>query len=346
MRLSCRLIGAAALCLAALGGWADVPAPDDAIVALSRSLTAAEQRLGPANPDLLTILAPLARLQYQAADLAGATASRRRALQIAIGAFGSGSVRAAEAMTALAALYLEQQRYLDAEPLLIAAGNVVTSRLGTGSPEMAAVLAGRAQIALARGDRSLAENWAEQAVAIDATDAPEEQSRPLCVLGAALAAAGRFDDSERVLRRALALDRGNAGADGLDAARSLAQLGETYLHWKRYADALPLIEQAARIDQARLGATHPLIADDFFDLGLVYLAMNRAADARTVLRAAVHLLERGAGRGTPRLAHIELALARAEHEMGKEKTAQSLFADARRILNAAEDEERERERQT
>ncbi|MBV8119714.1 MAG: hypothetical protein JO081_07235, partial [Alphaproteobacteria bacterium] len=43
-------------------------------------------------------------------------------------------------------------------------------------------------------------------------------------------------------------------------------------------------------------------------------------------------------------AYIELDLARAEHELGHENEAQALFAKARRILNAAEDEEHERQR--
>lgn len=346
MHLLARGIGAALLCLIALYARADSPAPaqDDPIASLSRSLAAAEQRLGTAHPSLIAILGPLAQLRFQAADIAEATALRRRSLKIAIDAFGSDSVPAAEAMAALASLDIELQRYLDAEPLLITAGNVLTAHLGAEDPAMAPVLAGRARIALARGDNSCARKWAEQAVALDEKSEPEQRSLPLRTLGAVLAAGERFDESERIFRQALALDRRTAGEDGLATARSLAQLANVFVRWKRFADALPLIEEATRIDQSRLGATHPRIADDLHDLGQVYLATERTADARTVFRAAVDLLDRGAGRGTPRVAYLELALARADHQLGRAQEADSLFANARRLLNAAEDEERDRER--
>ncbi len=98
--------------------------PDRSAV-LARSLAAAEKRLGPGDPNLLPILAPLAQLRFESADLDEATALRRRALKIAIAAYGSSSVPAAEAMASLARLYIDLRRYLDAEPLVIAAGNIL-----------------------------------------------------------------------------------------------------------------------------------------------------------------------------------------------------------------------------
>jgi tetratricopeptide (TPR) repeat protein len=144
------------------------------------------------------------------------------------------------------------------------------------------------------------------------------------------------------LHRALALDR--AVGDALGSARSLAALGNAYLRQKRFAEALPLLEEAAEIDQDRLGPTHPVIADDLYGIGLADLGSGRAGTARTVLQAAADLLNRGAGRGTPALAYIELELARADRQTGHKEEAQSRFADAQRILNAAADQERERQR--
>lgn len=299
--------------------------------------------MGPAHPDLLAILGPLAELRFRDAEIAEASALRRRSLKIAIDAFGSNSVPAAEAMAALASLYIELRRYLDAEPLLIAAGTVLTTRLGAEDPAMAPLLSGLARIALARGDRSCARKWAEQAVAIDQRNEPEERSGRLRVLGAVLAAEEEFEESERVLRQALAIDR--AGNDKVATARSLSQFAESYLRQKRFIDALPSIEEALLIDRSLLGASHPFIADDLYELGLVYLETKRPVEAAKTFRAAIDLLNHGAGRGTPRAAYIELELARAEHEQGCEEEAEALFAEAQQILNAAEEEERERERQ-
>ncbi len=325
---------------------AEPPAPTrhDTGAALAQSLAAAEERLGPSDPKLLPILAALAQLRFEDADLAEATALRRRALKIAIAAYGSWSVPAARAMAALARLYIDLRRYLDAEPLAIAADNALSARLGAEDREMAAVLADRARIALARGKNRRALKWAESAVAIDGKAGGAPSSDRLRVLGAVLAAEGRFADSETVLRRALALDR--AAGDQLATARSLAQLANAYIRQKRFAEALPLIEEATLIDQQRLGATHPLIAEDFHALGLIFLATNRPGDAAMAFRTATGVLGRGAGSSTPTLAYIELDLARAEHLLGHQDKSQSLFKDARRILNTAEDEEHERQRRT
>ncbi len=337
----CALV-AGLLGLSAAHAGADPPTPPPAGAALAKTLAAAEQRLGPADPKLLPILASLAQLRFEDADIAAATALRRRSLKIAIRAFGSESEPAAKAMAALAHLYIELRRYLDAEPLAIAAENVLSSRLGVHDPAMAPLLADRARIALARGETAEAHKFIEAAIAVDNQNAGTPRSDRLRVLGAVLVSQARFEDGERVLRRALALDR--AGGDRLATARSLAQLGKAYLRQKQFAQALPPIEEAAAIDQRRLGPTHPLIAENLHDLGLIYLATGRAADAALAFRTASRRLERGCGRGTPTLAYIELDLARAEHVLGHEDRAQSLFGAARRILNTAADQERERQR--
>jgi tetratricopeptide (TPR) repeat protein len=343
MRRSCRVVAAAVyLLLAAAPLRADPPVPVQRTqsAALERSLAAAEARLGPANPNLLPILAPLAQLRFENADIAGAIALRRRSLQIALAAYGSASLPAAEATEALARLYIELRRYLDAEPLAIAAGDVLAARLGPENPAMASVLADRARIALARGKTERALKWAEAAVAIDARAGAAAGDR-LRVLGAVLVGEGRFAAGDDTLRRALALDR--ASGDRLATARSLAQLASAYIRQKRFAEALPAIEEATLLDQQQLGAGHPLIAEDFHALGLIYLATGRAADAAMAFRTAVSVLARN-GDATPTLAYIELDLARAEHALGHEDKAQALFKDARRILNVASDKEHKRQR--
>ena len=293
-------------------------------------------------PELLPILASLAQLRFEQAEFAEATALRRRSLKIAIDAYGAASAPAAEAMAALAHLYNERRRYLDAEPLLITAAGILRDRSGQSNPELAAVLADQARVALARGEDSRARKWAEEAIAIDKQSDATPHSDRLRVLGAILAAQRKFGDSERVLQQALALDRGNG--DKLQTARSLAALANAYLRQHRFVAALPLIEEATLLDQNCLGSAHPLIAEDFHDLGLVFLGMSRPADAAKALQTGIDLLERGVGSDTPTLAYIMLDLAQAEHTLGHGDKAQALFTAARHILNAAEDEELSRQR--
>ena len=85
-------------------------------------------------PTLLPILAPLAQLRFEDAELADATALRRRSLKIAIAAYGSGRSRRRKRWRLSARLYIELRRYLDAEPLAIAAANILRARGGEGDP--------------------------------------------------------------------------------------------------------------------------------------------------------------------------------------------------------------------
>jgi hypothetical protein len=88
-----------------------------------------------------------------------------------------------------------------------------------------------------------------------------------------------------------------------------------------------------------------LIADDLHDLGLAYAALHREGAARAAFTAAIEVLERGAGKETPRVAYAELELGRLYREAGDAAAADAAFKDARRILNKAEAEEHKRERQ-
>jgi tetratricopeptide (TPR) repeat protein len=319
-------------------------AESEGLAHLMRALAAMEAKEGATSPYLLPLIEEIAQLRLRNGELAEAGALRRRALEIAIARFGSDAPSAAEAMVSVALVDIDGRRYLDAEPLLIAADIILEERVTPDHPAMAAVLAGLARVALALGEPAEAETLGERAVAIARRNPHGRSTEPLRAYGAALAARERFAEAEQVLREALAQDREHHGPEGLATARSLAQLANAELRAHRFAEALPLIQQAAAIDQVRLGPAHPFIADDLLDLGLVYDGLKRTADARRAFAAAIEVLERGAGRDTPRVAYAELELARLDRQEGKEAEAEAAFKDARRILRKAEDEEHKRER--
>ena len=337
-------VGALCLLAAIAGGNRAVAADGSTITGLMRALTVAEGRSGAASPHLLPLLERLAGAQVDGGALTEATASRRRALKIAVAAYGSASPNAANAMVALADLDILQHRYLDAEPLLIVASDVLATRLGADNPAVAAPLAALARIALARGEVSLAETRAGQANAIALRSPAMRSSEPLRALGAVYAVEQRFAEGEQVLKTALARDR-KAGETSLETARSLAQLANLLLRAQRFDEALPLIEQAIAVDQSRLGPTHPQIADDFADLGLVYAGLGRDGEAAQALTYAVELLNRGAGKDTSRVAYAELELANVLRRLGQTEDADAAFKDAKRILDDDAEDERVRERQ-
>ena len=341
-----RVAGLIGICQIVATVFASSPgrADEGAVARLTGTLAAEEAHDGRASPRLLPVLEELAAAQLRDGALDKAAMLRRRALDIAIAAFGCDSPSAAEAMAALAIVDIDRRRYLDAEPLLIAAERVLADGGEADHPAMATVFAGLARIALARGNKQPAEAWARRALTIARANTNGGSAEPLRTLGAVLTAEERFDEAEGVLSEALAQDRAQHGGDAVETARSLSTLGNLYLRANRPKDALPLIEEAAAIDQNRLGPTHPFIADDLHDLGLAYDALHRRDDARKAFSAAIGILERGAGRETPRVAYAELELSRLDRQAGKDAPAEAAFKDAQRILNEAEAEERKRQR--
>ena len=328
----CRLIGAAVLVLAA-----------SAVASASSARSDIGAAPGLRRVDLLARLDREAQARWYDGALDQAATLRRRILRVTIAAYGSNSMPAAEAMDRLAAVDIDCGRYLDAEPLLILADRILAVHAAS-DPLLVTVLSGLARVSVAHGDAPAAIAWARRAVAIAARHPAGGSGVALRALGAALAAAQQFGEAEQVLDRAVAAADKRRGGDRLDLARSLSQLANVYLRQNRAKAALPLLQRAAAIDQQRLGPTHPFIADDFHDLGLAYDQLKREAEAERTFRAALGVLERGAGRDTPRVAYVELELSRLYRQRGDSKAADPVYRDARRILNKAEAEEHKRQR--
>ena len=206
--------GAVALGLltAVAGARAANAADAHSVMGLAKSVAIEESRSGAASPHLLPLLDRLAGAQFDDGALGEAAASRRRALKIALRTYGNQSPNTALAMVALARVELLRHRYVEAEPLLIAAMPAFEARYGADSPALAEPLAGLARIAVARGDLPAGESWANRANAIAARHPTMASSEPLRALGAVYAAEDRFNDSERVLRAAIAEDRKSYGA--------------------------------------------------------------------------------------------------------------------------------------
>ena len=328
----------------ALSSAVGARAGGDPMMALQAAISAETEKNGATSPYLLPLYEQLAHLQFLAGHFDAAASAQRHNLTIAIAAFGPESPNSAQAMTALAEAKLDQLKYIDAEGLLIAADAVLAAEPGGDDQARVPVWTGLARVALARGDLAVARTRAEQAVALRATNPYPRSSAALRALGAALAAERRYDEAEPPLQQAIAFDRGKHDPENLETARSLSQLGNLYLRAQRFADALPLLEDAAAIDQSRLAPNHPFIADDLHDLGIAYDGMKRPTEARQVLNQAIALLQKGSEKNGPRVAYCEQELARIDRIAGNGDAADAETREGRRLLDAAQGDERIRDR--
>src|SRR6266478_8744340 len=85
-------------------------ADDGAVARLTSALAVAEAHDGRTSPYLLPVIEELAQAQLRDGALGAAAALRRRALDIAVAAFGCDSA-SAEAMAALALIDIDRRRY-------------------------------------------------------------------------------------------------------------------------------------------------------------------------------------------------------------------------------------------
>ncbi|MGH7093385.1 MAG: tetratricopeptide repeat protein [Stellaceae bacterium] len=333
------------LCLAPAGAaHAADPAPDAAIVEIKRAIADAMQRAGAASPALLPLYRRLARLQFTAGDLDAATTARRRNLTITLHLTDGESLGSAKAMIALADAELDQLHYFDAEGMLIIAGNIIEGTSGAKAVAQVPVLAGLGRISLARGDLVNAEAQARRAVMLRAENPHPRSSEALRVLGAIFAGERKFDEGAAILEQAVAFDRAQHGAEDPETARSLSQLGNLYLRADRFTEALRPLEEAAAIDQARLARDHPFIADDLHDIAIADEGLKRQRLAHRLLTTALALLRNGSERNRTRIALCELDLSRIDRALGDSTAADATFRRARRLLDAAQKAERDRER--
>src|SRR5947207_12049779 len=100
------------LTIAAAAAPTAANASDGAVARLQLALAAEEAEGGRTSPYLLPLIEELAQAQQRDGALGDATALRRRALDIAVAAFGCDSPSAAAAMASLAMLDIDRGRYL------------------------------------------------------------------------------------------------------------------------------------------------------------------------------------------------------------------------------------------
>jgi serine/threonine-protein kinase len=113
---------------------------------------------------------------------------------------------------------------------------------------------------------------------------PLVQAQMLDALGRVNEQLGRFDDAERMLRRALALRRARLGDNNADVAATLNHLSSVVRQRDRGEEAIALAREALAIQRRVLGPRHPEVAVTLLDVAA--LTSNKAA-AESLYRTAL-----------------------------------------------------------
>jgi TonB family protein len=197
---------------------------------------------------------------------------------------GALDERFADVLDTLASLYLERQKYAEAEPLLQRALAIREERLGPEHPRVAQSLGVLGWVRHRQDKDALAEPLVKRALAIrETTYSPEH---PAVVV-------------------------------------SVDHLAAIYFAQHKYAEAEPLIKRALRAWRNRLGSQHPYVADSLHRLGALYQAESKNGEAEPLLKQAVEIRTKYFGRDSDLIESLE-ALAAVYRSQGKNDRAAPL----------------------
>jgi CHAT domain-containing protein/Tfp pilus assembly protein PilF len=302
---------------------------------LEQVLAARARELGPGHPSCLSVLADLAAVAQQLGQPKKVEDYRRRAADLARQTYGEDHPEYADRLNRLGLFYIAEGRLPDAEAPLTQALTIRRRALGEDHADFATSLNNLAVLAKRRGQFDRAEQLYRQAMAIVRRNSQEEtasfaidlQNLGLLLLARADRARKDLDESETLLRRALALRRRFLGADHAET-RDTRQ-GLVQLYDKQFTDVLqnPPTEGLPK-EPERL---RRLAAICERQVALLEEDANFQA-AQGVWKALVVLRTRLHGKDNWRTAEARVAQQDAERQAQLSKEARQKLADADKLV--------------
>jgi len=229
----------------------------------------------------------------------------RGALEISAAQFGDASGEAAEARINLGVLYKYCGRFHEGLELYHQALEPIIAGQGAMSPAAAVVYHNIGGILHARGDYAAAEEPARKAWEISRQLLGDDDPRTMLD---AVAYAGvldgleRYDRSEPIYRRSLAIFERSYGPEHYEVAATLHNLGAVLASRGRQQEAEGHYRRALAIKENLLGADNPDVALTRNNLGKLLTDLGRLEEAVALLQAAVAVLAKRLPSSHPHLA--------------------------------------------
>ncbi len=269
----------------------------EAMAIAQQALALGEQRFGPDDARLGTLLNNIATLHRVQRQYAEAEPFYQRALAIQEKALGTDHATVGKAVGELAHLYSLQRRYAEAEPLFERSLAIMEKTLGPDHPDTAVTL----------------ERWA---VLHDVR--------------------GRYAQAEPLYQRVLAIREKTSGADHVDVAVVLDKLASTYRVQGRYAEAEPLYKRSIAIKEKALGPDHPQLATVLNELARLHELQRQYAEAEPLYRRVLAITEKARGPDHPDVSAALYKLAMTHQMQNQYAEAEPLFKRALAITEKAQ----------
>ncbi|WP_414590159.1 tetratricopeptide repeat protein, partial [Scytonema sp. PCC 10023] len=206
----------------------------------------------------------------------------RQALEMRKRLLGEQHPDVAQSLNALAALYQNQGRYTQAEPLFRQALEMRKRLLGQQHPDVATSLNDLAALYQKQGRYSEAEPLHRQALEMTKRLLGEQHpsvATSLNNLAALYGSQGRYTEAEPLYRQALEMTKRLLGEQHPSVASSLNNLALLYESQGRYSEAEPLYRQALEMTKRLLGEQHLLVATSLNNLAFLYWRQAKITNA-------------------------------------------------------------------
>lgn len=172
-----------------------------------------------------------------------------------------------------------------------------------------------------------------------AGDRPLETARTLNNLGEIEKALGRLEESERLLRRALALKEAELGGEHAEVSSTLNNLASVLLELERFEEGERLYRRALAIEEATYGTDHPRLSSILNNLGTLLDESGRPEEAVPLLHRARNLVVAAHGPAHVRVGIIDTNLGDLFARQERWEEAAEAYRAAVEVMTGALGEE-------
>jgi len=263
-----------------------------------RALRVQEQERGADHPDLLPMLAGVARSRLEQGDFQEVEAFYQRALAIGEAHLGQEHPCLVQSLRGLAIYYgyICQDRQSEAETLYQRALSICTKHQGATHPNVAAILNELALLYQKQGYYTWAVPLHLQSLRI--LEQVFEPHHPEVIevmnsLGVLYVRQTKFQDAEYLLLRCLSLLEQNLPPDHVQMAIALNNLSRLYQEQARYALAEELYKRGLAIGEHSLKADDPFIALLLNNMAILYCHSGKYEEAQASATRALSIYQQG-----------------------------------------------------
>jgi len=210
--------------------------------------------------------------------------------------FPANDLRTAETLGKLANIYMERNRFPDAEYTWKQAISILEPSVGPDDPRLAHPLLGLALVYdIKDSPEEAAPNWSRSLAILKKTGGPLADMERFTMVnqGRILASQGKYTSAEQIFQFILDLEE-NTGASDIDLRNALRELAGFYGKAKRDSDAEATFLRILEIDVRTFGPDGTNTGTDARSLGGFYLSRGRYAAAMPLLQRNLEILQKGA----------------------------------------------------